>query len=242
MSLYTSSRSPSGLTLHIKEPIGDHKYSFIWLHGYDCDGKSDLLHRESWSFNNKIEYSNLRVICPDAIILHTSAPGYSPAMSWYDFKNGDCNGPDDEPDISTLKYSCSAIHEIINSEVKRVGINNIFLGGNSQGGCCALHAAATAPYHLSKIGGLYVSIAHVMPVTPIENLKEINGPIVFYNGLLDTVYDFSWVKETISRLKDLNIEIVVENVGHVDDGHWLGCHFLPRVLGPPPVLEQLKVI
>ena len=231
---------PCSLELHVKEPPGEHLYSFIFLHGYDCDARSDL-HFESWCHNNVCEYKNLRVICPSAMLLKTSAPGYSAenVYSWYDFENGDCEGPDDKPVLFTLEASCSEIQKIISEEMKKVGISNVFLGGTSQGGCTAVHCCATLPYSLAGLGGLYVSVAHVMPATDVTRLNLVDGPIIFFNGSLDTVYDWHWVKKTLSRLSGIkNVEIWREDVGHIDDGHWIAL-FLSRVLPPPSIQEQI---
>ena len=121
----------------------------------------------------------------------------------------------------------------------KVGLSNVFLGGTSQGGCTAGHCCATLPYSLAGLGGLSVSVAHVMPTTDVTRLKLVDGPIVFFNGFLDPVYDWKWVKKTLSRLNGIkNVEIWREDVGHIDDGHWIAL-FLSRVLPPPTLQEQI---
>lgn len=228
------------LEIHVREPSGEHRFSFIFLHGYDCDARRDL-HFGSWCYNNVCEYKNLRVICPSAMLLKTSAPGYPTerVRSWYDFENGNCEGPDDKPVLSTLEASCFEIHKIINEEMQKIGIHNVFLGGTSQGGCTAVHCCSTLPHHLTGLGGLYVSIAHVLPVTDVTRLKMVNGPVVFCNGSSDPVYDWEWVKITISRLRDMpNVEIWREEVGHIDDGNWISS-FLSRILPVPSLQEQI---
>ena len=79
-----------------------------------------------------------------------------------------------------------------------------------------------------------------MPTTNIQGLKRVSGPIIFYNGSQDEVYNWKWVKKTLTRLKELkNVEIWREDVGHIDDGHWLSL-FLSRVLPPPSVCQQIE--
>ena len=181
------------------------------------------------------------MICPTALLLPTSAVGYKskPVHSWYDFKEGECKSPDDDPVMDTLDRSCSEIHEIIKAEAELVGsTSRVFVGGVSQGCGAALHAVSTSPF---VIGGFYGSIGHVMPCTDVSNLgRRVDGPIVFYNGAEDDVMMWSWVKSTFARLESVpRVEIWREDgIEHEDDGHWL-ANFLVRVLPPPSVKDQL---
>jgi len=227
------------LTLHVKECI-QARYSFIFLHGYDCSGK-DNTDFFSWSHANTTTYPELRVVCPDAPLLKTSAPGYEKEAvhSWYDFFDGECNSADDKPDLNSLRASCNEIHDIIQSEGNLVGLENVFVGGVSQGCCAAFHAVATCP--TGPIGGFYGSIGHVMPCTPIENLKNtVHGPIIFYCGTDDEVYPFSLIKPTLERLEGIEkVEIWLEDgTHHCDDGRWT-AQFLSRVIPPPTLRDQI---
>jgi predicted esterase len=173
--------------------------------------------------------------------MKTSAPGYSntPVRSWYDFHDGECQSPDDKPDIDTLKATCSEIHKIIKAEQEIVGDPcKVFVGGVSQGCCAAFHAVSTYP---GIIGGFYGSIGHIMPCTDVYDIEnKVSGPIIFYSGANDDVMSWKWVKNTFARLKYVpRVEIWREDgVEHEDDGHWI-ANFLCRVLPPPTVTEQL---
>ena len=231
------------LNLHIS---GSDKptHSFVFLHGYDSSGRDDAEHLNSWSHANTTKYAGLRVICPDANFMKTSAPGYKRDLvrSWYDFKNGECKSADDEPIMSTLESSCTEIHKIIEDEACEVGISNVFLGGVSQGCGTAFHALSTLPLDLGAIGGFYGSIGHVMPCTDVKQVSDrVKGPIVFYSGADDDVMEWNWVKHTYARLEGIpRVEIWREDgVKHEDDGHFM-ANFLLRVLPPPTVSEQLK--
>lgn len=229
------------LKLHIKESLGTPTHSFIFLHGYDCTGEENI-DEASWSHNNTTAYRGLRVVCPDAFLLYTNAPGYkkTPVHSWYDFWDGECTSADDKPDLETLKKSCNEIHKIICREAEIVGdTTRVFLGGVSQGCCAAFHAASTFPN--GKLGGFYGSIGHVLPCTDVSNLSDkILGPIVFFCGADDEVMSWNWTKETFMRLEHVqNVEIWREDaVCHEDDGHWI-ANFLLRVLPPPPLKDQM---
>ena len=217
-------------------------HSFIFLHGYDSCGKFDSEHIQSWCHANTTKYEGLRVVCPDAHLLTTSANGYKKKKvhSWYDFKRGDCLSADDEPVIPTLIASCKEIHKIIESEARIVGISNVILGGCSQGCGAAFHALSTSPF--GPIGGFYGSIGHVMPCTNVENVSSrINGPIVFYSGADDKVINWKWAKDTFARLENIpKVELWREDgVQHEDDGHFI-ANFLTRILPPPTVQNQLK--
>lgn len=232
------------LTLHVRESKGQPTHSFVFLHGYDCSGKGDAAHFDSWAHANTTAYPGLRVVCPTAHLLKTSAPGYGDKRvhSWYDFHNGKCTSPDEEHDMCTLEASCAEIHAIVRAEAELVGsLSRVFVGGVSQGCGTALHAVATLP-PMGSIGGFYGSIGHVMPCTDVSNLADrVAGPIVFYCGANDRVMSWSWVKPTFERLDGVpRVEIWREDkVGHVDDGHWI-ANFLMRVLPPPGVREQLR--
>lgn len=232
----------TNLTLHLRESLDKATHSFVFLHGYDCSGHWDVSHWQSWCHGNKVPYRGLRVVCPDAPLQKTSAPGYGdkPVHSWYDFHYGECDSADDGPDLKTLRQSCDEIHKIIENEAKIVGdISRVYVGGVSQGCGAALHAVSTLPH--GKIGGFYGSIGHVLPTTNVKSLSEkIDGPILFFNGANDDVMSWSWVRETFIRLQDVpNVEIWREDgVAHEDDGHWIS-NFLCRVMPPPSLSEQL---
>lgn len=231
------------LLQHVKKTAFKATHSFIFLHGYDCSGKENAEHFTSWAHANTTQYRGLRVVCPDAHFLKTSAKGYGEDLvrSWYDFHDGDCTSPDDKPDIVTLETSCNEIHKIIRAEADIVGsVSRVFVGGVSQGCGAAFHAVCTSP--IGPIGGFYGSIGHIMPVTDVSLVEsKIDGPIVFYSGSDDDVMVWSWVKPTFERLANIpGVEIWrEEGVGHEDDGHWI-ANFLIRVLKPPDVLEQLN--
>ena len=228
---------------HIRESVGKPTHSFIFLHGYDCSGEENANHFYSWAHANTTSYKGLRVVCPDAFLLKTTAPGYTDKKvhSWYDFKYGNCDRADDEPDIETLENSCSAIREIINDEYKIVGCySRILIGGVSQGCCTAFHLLSVLENE-QPLGGFYGSIGHVMPCTDVSKIKgKVNGPIIFFCGANDTVYPWRWVKHTFARLDKLdNVELWREdNIEHEDDGHWIAI-FLARVISPPSVMDQL---
>lgn len=230
------------LKLHIRESKGKPTHSFIFLHGYDCSGRENADHFKSWAHANTTAYPGIRVVCPDAHMIGTSARGYGDKLlhSWYDFENGDCNSPDDKPDLKTLEASCREIHTIIESEANIVGsLARVFLGGVSQGCGTAFHAAATCP--IGPIGGFYGSIGHIMPCTNVSDItNRISGPIVFYLGTDDDVMSWSWVKGTILRLHHVPlVEIWREDgIEHEDDGHWI-ANFLCRIIPPPSVMDQI---
>lgn len=229
------------MSVHVLQPTGNTTHSFIFLHGYDCSGKENAEHVESWSHANNARYPGLKVVCPDAPLIKTSAPGYGTGYvhSWYDFLDGDCTSPDDKPVMETLEKSCSYIHEIIRRESEIVGSTKVFVGGVSQGCGAALHACCTSP--IGPLGGFYGSIGHVMPCTDISNLSnKVIGPIVFYSGAQDDVMNWDWVKHTFMRLHGQpRVEFWREDgVKHEDDGHWV-ANFLSMVVPPPSVEEQL---
>ena len=230
------------LKQYIIESSGTPTHSFIFLHGYDCSGEENVAHCTSWFHANITKYEGLRVICPDAFFLETSAPGYGDkrVRSWYDFYDGNCTSEDDKPDLDTLIISCAEIHAIINAEVEIIGCySRILLGGVSQGCCAAFHALTTFK---QPIGGFYGSIGHIMPCTDISNLQaKVLGPIMFFSGSDDPVYPWSWVKNTFARLRGVpGVDLWREDgVEHEDDGHWISI-FLSRILPPPGISEQLS--
>lgn len=229
------------MRLWVRESVGEPTHSFVFLHGYDCTGEENANHFESWAHNNTTPYRGMRVVCPTAFLLPTSAPGYKAETvhSWYDFKDGECTSPDDQPDLDTLNRSCAEIHAIVKAEAEIVGsTSRVFVGGVSQGCGAALHAVSTAPF---PIGAFYGSIGHVMPCTDVSDLgNRVEGPIVFYNGAEDDVMAWSWVKPTFARLAAVpRVEIWrEEGIEHEDDGHWI-ANFLVRLLPPPSVSDQL---
>lgn len=83
----------------------------------------------------------MKVICPTAQTMPVSLNMGFRMPSWFDLKTLDINGPEDDDGI--IKAT-EEIQTLILNEIKEgIPSNRIVLGGFSQGGALALHAALT---------------------------------------------------------------------------------------------------
>ena len=80
LQMVLKSSYEGSMTLHVSGSESP-THSFVFLHGYDCSGKFDAEHHPSWAHANTTKYTGLRVVCPDAHLLNTSASGYKKVFS-----------------------------------------------------------------------------------------------------------------------------------------------------------------
>lgn len=99
-----------------------------------------------------IKTANMKVICPTAATIPVTLNAGYRMPSWFDLKTLDINGPEDEAGILRATEN---IHSLISTEIKGgIPSNRIMLGGFSQGGALALHAALTFPQPLAGVMAL----------------------------------------------------------------------------------------
>ncbi|XP_014368894.2 acyl-protein thioesterase 1 [Papilio machaon] len=173
--------------------------SLIFLHGLGDTG-------HGWASTiAAIRGPHIKVICPTASTMPVTLNAGFRMPSWFDLRTLDATAPEDEEGILR---ATELIHGMIEDEIKSgIPITRILLGGFSQGGALALHAALTYPETLAGVMSLSCWLprhAHFPGAVKAPTIL----PIFQAHGDCDPVVPFKWGQMTASFLKTFmkNIE------------------------------------
>ncbi|RVE46190.1 hypothetical protein evm_009148 [Chilo suppressalis] len=176
-----------------------HTASLIFFHGLGDTG-------HGWASTiAAIRGPHVKVICPTASTMPVTLNAGFRMPSWFDLRSLDATAPEDEEGIVR---ATSLVHGLISDEVKAgIPATRILVGGFSQGGALALHAALTYPERLAGVMSLSCWLprhAHF----PDGVKAPLDLPIYQAHGDCDPVVPFKWGQMTASFLKTFmkNIE------------------------------------
>jgi len=216
-------------TMH---PAGAHKATIVYLHGFSCVADDYMM--EPWIFyrpkppkkgkdkgkkkdakkgggdeEEDMEYEpwpGLKVIFPTAPLRKITAHDGDESSSWFDYATDLEGEAEDEVFEDGLEEQTRRLHAILDAEAALVGADNVYLGGASQGGCTALHAALTYP---GGLGAVVCTMGHLMKCTPVSPewvVKRV--PVYNYIGDSDTTFPWDkWVKATWDRFEKAGGEV-----------------------------------
>eukprot|EP00927_Polykrikos_kofoidii_P062629 TRINITY_DN57430_c0_g1_i1.p1 TRINITY_DN57430_c0_g1~~TRINITY_DN57430_c0_g1_i1.p1 ORF type:complete len:810 (-),score=149.69 TRINITY_DN57430_c0_g1_i1:178-2607(-) len=249
-----------GAEVQIIQPTGGtHKATLVYLHGFMCDGNSYLLEPHHFYLpksqkqakckkegkskkkvdaeedDEDVEYEpipGLKVVLPTAPRRKISAHGGAEQFAWYDYLTDFEGEKEDEVSVETVEEQAARIHAILDAEVAAVGVQNVFLGGASQGSCMALHAALT---YSGDLGAIVSTMGHLMActqVSPVWVARKI--PIYNYIGDADSMMPWDkWVKTTWARLEAGGAKVHTHLEEGADHGEcedkWLQAFLKDRV-------------
>jgi predicted esterase len=236
---------------YVLKPTGKHTHTFIYLHGFGELAKDKYVgYEDAFYFQNRTPFPGLRVIALEAPnIPITCFKGWK-TPSWYDYLNNHNGYAPDDVGEASLKKTMKRVHTLVRQEAKKVGNENVFVGGISQGTGTALHCVATLPEPLA-IGGFVGLIGHVLADSPIDGLAGKSrspvclGPLMFFNHESDELMQLSWVGPTFARLAAAAVPRVklIMNEGTHDVENEESVYiaeFLSAVLPPPPLPDLIS--
>jgi lysophospholipase-2 len=178
-----------------------HTSTLIFLHGLGDTGNG-------WaSAMATIKTPNMKVICPTAPTIPVTLNAGFRMPSWFDLKTLDINGPEDDAGIDR---ATEGIHSLINSEIQGgIASNRIIVGGFSQGGALALHAALTYPQPLGGIMALSCWLIRHKSY-PVSRQCPDSVPVFQCHGDCDPVVQYKFGQMSSSLLKTFmrNVQFV----------------------------------
>jgi len=227
---------------HGTEPIA----TFIYLHGFTCDGGSYLpcydyfcqeikVSKDDNEVNEDedededeeevdyVHFPGLKVVLPSARKIPISCYSGEAFSAWYDYTSDYEGEHEDTLDLETLNDTIRRIHSIIDEEASLLGsTRHIFLGGASQGCAVALHAALTYPADRGGLGGVIATQGHLLSLTTVPaDWASRNTPVRVFCGLADTTMPWEkWVSATYESLRESggNFQCTLdEDVDHGDE-------------------------
>ncbi|XP_071837893.1 acyl-protein thioesterase 1-like [Apostichopus japonicus] len=185
-------------------PKANHTATVFFLHGLGdtghgwCDGFSGI----------KEDY--IRYSCPHAPVQSVSLNHGMKMPSWFDIQSLSFSGPEDEAGIKQASLNLQSL--VQDEEKKGIPSDRIIIGGFSQGGAVALHAALTMN---KKIGGL-ILLSTWLPLHA-KILKEVKGdksfPVFQAHGTSDPVVNFALGKMSYEKVKSVLPNITFKDYG-----------------------------
>ncbi|CAH8875121.1 unnamed protein product [Trichobilharzia szidati] len=183
----------------VVSPRSKHTATLIFLHGLGDTGHgwSDALRSHVPDY--------FKVICPHANSIPVTLNGGMQMPAWYDIYALSENARQDEAGI---KEASSELGKFVDSEVKAgIPIENIVIGGFSQGGSVALYNALTGT---SRYGGvvafscwLPLHVKFMTSPTLLTMPKDV--PIFQCHGLQDCTIPFAMGKLTHELLQTFQL-------------------------------------
>ncbi|MFP4154586.1 MAG: alpha/beta hydrolase [Halothiobacillaceae bacterium] len=172
--------------------------------------------------------SGLKVLCPDAPVQPVTINGGMPMRSWFDIRGLD---RDDPVDTAGIDAATARARQWLNEPIRRHGKERCFVGGFSQGGVVALHAALGHEEPLGGVFGLstWLPAAERLPAPA----RHATLPVFLAHGLQDDLVRPAALNGMIEWLHDrgyTSVESQLHDGGHAIPpevvaalGQWLGC-------------------
>ncbi|RWS04352.1 Acyl-protein thioesterase 1-like protein [Dinothrombium tinctorium] len=176
-------------------PKDKHSATIIFLHGLGDTG-------HGWASTiAQIKPSFAKCICPTAPRMPVTLNGGFEMPSWFDLLTLDASGPED---ANGIRRATEWIHSLLDEEIKNgIPSNRIVLGGFSQGGGLALHAALRYQQPLAGLLAFscWLPLHKEYPAALAEANKNV--PILQCHGDIDPIVPCQWGRlsaEILSRL------------------------------------------
>ena len=194
-----------------------HTTTCIMLHGCYCEG--DMFESMPQILNELGgDASGTRFVFPNAPLRTIDWPdGIEQGVSaWYNYftsKGGTMDADADEIDEVHLHQVTRAMHALLDEEAELLGGNTtrIAIGGNSQGGTVALHAALSYP---RPLGAVLLGCTVLMRMTRLPAVQPRSLPVFVFTVEKDQEYVPQLQKRCYDRLRAVGYAVV----SHVEPG------------------------
>lgn len=205
------------------------QWTFIYLHSFSCKGTD----YKEFPHYFHVSGANLRVVIPTAPQLEQDCfkDWYVwrgerlmwrriKFNAWFNYLTDKAGASENAICIASLIAMRERLHELIRSEVKRVGGDpkRVIIGGASQGCCVALDAAMTFEEELGGVVGL---VGHLLGSTPLDRSKR-NMPIHLFHEKSDKEMKWKWVQKTVERMVQEGFRVTSKRESDPSgSGHWI---------------------
>lgn len=197
------------------EPSTEHVNTVIMLHGMYCEADMyEQLPRIMEELGGR--GSGTRFIFPTAPLRTIDWPEGTEhnVSAWYNYftSNGGTMKQDDTDEVHLAQVTRS-IHALIDDEVFELGgdAKRIVIGGNSQGGTVALHAALSYPLPL---GAVLCGCTMLLDLTPLPGMQPTTIPILIFTAEKDQEYIPPLQRRSFNRLRSVGFSVG----SHVEPG------------------------
>ncbi|KAF2431705.1 alpha/beta-hydrolase [Tothia fuscella] len=233
-------------SIHIVAPTKPHPHTIILLHGRDSTAQefsSELFESQASDDRTLPEiFPSVKWGFPTSK-LRMSQRFQTGLSQWFDIWSLEDPQEKLELQVEELKESVEFIKSVVKEEVKIVGVENVILGGTSQGCATAIHAL----FHGNmKLGGFIDSAKNSLQLdeqilAPFKNTTARNPasatPMFLGHCIDDEVISIKHGRALEQALKGLGMEVQWRE--YEDDGHWLNepegvddmAVFLEKIIG-----------
>jgi phospholipase/carboxylesterase len=178
------------------------EYCVIWLHGLGADGRD---------FEDLPRMLNLpaslavRFLLPHAPVRPITLNGGMMMRGWYDVMGLE---EDRKEDLDGFKESSSLITALINQEVDRgISVDQILLGGFSQGGAVSFYLGLRYPKKLAGIIGLSTYLPASRQTSMERSDANRNTSVFMGHGLYDPMISLRAADTSRQRLEELGYSL-----------------------------------
>ncbi|CDW87032.1 phospholipase carboxylesterase family protein [Stylonychia lemnae] len=202
------------------EPVAEHKYTIIWMHGLgdSANGFLSFFYSANPVVPNNVNFliilllvQNTKVILLNAPFAPVTINGGEKMNSWYDILS---LGKDKRVDENTIQKSTTRVLRVLKEEVKKLNEDpsKVFIGGFSQGCCMALNVALSYENIIGGVVGLSgLVFQHMLDIIENDNEntfldKKKNLKIFAYHGKDDQVIQEGNALKTYERLRNSGFE------------------------------------
>jgi phospholipase/carboxylesterase len=205
-------------------PTGTHTHTVVLLHGMYCaPDKLDTFVNLPSYVDGTLGSTGVKFVYPRAPRRTISWPsGKEPNVeSWYNYftqrDGADCH---DELDEMHLASQTSRLHAILDREVALLGgdASRVILGGSSQGGTVALHAALSYRQPLGGIICLRSLLVDTVSVPKDKRCSANQTPVFVFAAGQDTVYNPYLQRRGFDKLEAAGFRVCWHVEPHLD--HW----------------------
>ena len=176
----------------VMQPLGEHTHTVILLHSMYCPPDACEMLQKLPSYLSRLGHSNIKFVFPYAPRRTISWPTgpETDVPSWYNyFTRRDGELAHDELDEAHLASQTRRIHAMLDREAALLGGDprRLILGGSSQGGTVAIHAAVG---YGRELGGLLALRSCLIDTVtaPSGRNAAANTPVYVFVAGDDRVY------------------------------------------------------
>jgi phospholipase/carboxylesterase len=167
--------------------------TIIFLHGLGADG------HDFEPIVDELALPSTRFVFPHAPVRPITINGGLAMRGWFDIVDF---GPGAPQDALGMRASAEAVSRLIDAEASRgVPSERVVLGGFSQGGAIALHAALREPRRLRGVIALSCFLPLADTLTAEKSAANAGLPILIAHGDADNVIPLAWAEQSRARLE-----------------------------------------
>jgi len=179
----------AGNDIHLTPKNGEYSHLLIWLHGFGSSAEEYVpIFEGSGEINIIPEKTKILLLSAPTMPI-TELKGRT-VSSWYDLIDKE------EINFNDVIKNSQKIMKIIKNEGKKIGFNQIVVGGFSQGACMSFYVGYGLPF---PIGGIISCSGKLF--NEVEILKDNENLNVFIgHGDQDDVIPYSKMSKSIERI------------------------------------------